>query len=46
MTGKDEIQNRYLKVCEMTSEEEIEIMFDGDSNVRDCKVGDCIQIKG
>ena len=46
MRDNDEIQNRYLKICEMTSEEEIEVMSDGDSNVRDYEVGDCVQIKG
>ncbi len=46
MTDNDEIQNRYLKICEMTSEEEIEVLSDGDSNVRDYEVRDCIQIKG
>ncbi len=46
MTDNHKIQNRYLKICGMTSEEEIEMMSDGDSNVSDYEFDDCGQIKG
>ena len=46
MTDNHKIQNRYLKICEMTSEEEMETMSDGDSNVSDYEFDDCGQIRG
>ena len=45
MNDNDKIQNRYLKICEMTSEDEIDVMSDGESNVRDYKEGDYVNLK-
>ena len=45
MNDNDKIQNRYLKICEMTSEDEIDVMSDGESNVRDYEVGDYVNLK-